>query len=200
MSEIREKSRKPILSGEIPGDIEKWYSIDNQFPIRKVSKKGSVYFQLYLYRTCSKCLTVDPVKVNSIRGSLKNGTLCGMCPNCACRNKRPRKNIVGRKVQWGGYVYVLAKDHPMVTGDGYVMEHRLVMEKMIGRYLLPNETVHHKNGIKGDNREENLELWTQNHSTGVRYDDLETWQIEQLIAHLESVLANLHTPSTHLTR
>jgi hypothetical protein len=50
--------------------------------------------------------------------------------------------------------------------------HRIVMEAMIGRPLLPNETVHHKNGIRHDNRPENLELWSSNHGGGQRFADL----------------------------
>lgn len=61
-----------------------------------------------------------------------------------------------------GYIYVSApKDHPYIKyggggGGGYVLEHRLVMEKVLGRYLKPDEDVNHINGVKDDNRPENL--------------------------------------------
>lgn len=59
-----------------------------------------------------------------------------------------------------GYVILRMPEHPNAFPNGYFPEHRLVMEKKLGRYLEQAEVVHHINGNKQDNRIENLVVTT----------------------------------------
>lgn len=79
-----------------------------------------------------------------------------------------------------GYILIKMPDHPRAKKDGYVFEHIPVMEKKLGRSLLPNENVHHLYGERIDNRPENLELWTISQPPGQRVEDKIKWAIEFL--------------------
>lgn len=68
----------------------------------------------------------------------------------------------GKKVGKGGYMLIWKPDHPFANTQGYVSEHRLVVEQHIGRLLSPTEVVHHINKDKMDNRIENLQLMESN--------------------------------------
>lgn len=79
---------------------------------------------------------------------------------------------VAKTVQ--GYISIYSPEHPYANSNGRVMEHRLVMEKCLGRYLTKKECAHHINGIKDDNRIENLQLMSTGehrilHNIGNKY-------------------------------
>lgn len=68
----------------------------------------------------------------------------------------------GYSVDEEGYILEKCPDHPHATKAGYVRQHRLVMERILGRYLLPEEVVDHKNRDTSDNDPGNLELYASN--------------------------------------
>jgi HNH endonuclease len=75
---------------------------------------------------------------------------------------------------------VWAPDHPRAGKGQYIFEHIIVMEQVLGRHLLTNESVHHRNGVRDDNRPENLELWTRPQPAGIRVSDAIAWAREIL--------------------
>lgn len=64
----------------------------------------------------------------------------------------------GKTMSKEGYVKIWKPDHPYANTDKYVFEHRLVLEKQLGRYLTEEEQTHHVNGNRADNRPENLQI------------------------------------------
>lgn len=78
-------------------------------------------------------------------------------------------------------------------------QHRHVMEQMLGRRLRSDESVHHKNGVRGDNRPENLELWLRYQPAGQRVSDLVEWAKQILDTYgAEVEVATDHTGELHV--
>jgi len=90
------------------------------------------------------------------------GTYVTRCKRCSHLGPRSHSWRGGHPKSGNGYVLVWSPDHPKHNKQGYVYEHRLVMEAFLGRPLLPAEVVHHINGIPDDNRTENLERFDSN--------------------------------------
>lgn len=77
------------------------------------------------------------------------------------KGRKPTNWLGGIAKASEGYLKEMVKDHPKADCNGYVKQHRLIMEKHLGRYLTTKDVVHHINGIRDDNRIENLFLTTR---------------------------------------
>lgn len=98
-----------------------------------------------------------------------------MCIICRRKSENSPNWKNGRFKTPEGYILIKNKNHPFCNKKGYIFEHRLKMERYLGRYLSNNEIVHHKNRIKHDNRIQNLELWSKAHPEGGRIKDIIEW-------------------------
>ena len=97
------------------------------------------------------------------------------------RRGRLASNWKGGRIKRGPncrYIMIHKPDHPYATKQGYVMEHRVVMEKQLGRLLKSSECVHHINGDTFDNRIENLKLMTRSEHVQLHFDAIK--EVERL--------------------
>lgn len=114
------------------------------------------------FRPCDTCGTAFKVRPSDVSKAALRGhqppRFCSVACQHATYGGDGNPKWRGGSIIVSGYRYLHVPDHPHATQDGYVAEHRLVVEGVIRRYLEPVEVVHHRNHRKLDNRPENLQL------------------------------------------
>ena len=148
--------RRGVLTAEKPGPRQHRFSDEQIDTIRRLRSEGWSLKRMASHLGCS------PNRLGEWMDEL------GLPRRVARHDAKPRV------YRTGGYVYVLAEEHDPVDGmvlknTRYVAEHRLVMARFLGRPLTALETVHHVNGVRDDNRLENLQLRQGQHGKGARW-------------------------------
>ena len=142
------------------------------------------------------CICQCGTKRKVLSYNLVNGSTNGC--GCSRKENHPFMQRGERHPSWkggrqidrdSGYIKVatIRRDNGRLK---YEREHRVVMENHIGRKLFPEETVHHIFGNRGDNKIENLELWSSRHPPGQRVSDLVKWAKEILAKYEPESLAD----------
>lgn len=123
-----------------------------------------------IFRRCETCGKILEKKDNMSKKYFKERKYCSLkCrPSDYRNNPRTGENHHmwkgGRYKHSDGYWYILKKDYTSSNKQGYILEHRYIMEQHIGRLLTSKECVHHINEDKSDNRIENLRLCIKGHN------------------------------------
>lgn len=168
---------------------------------RRMMAKGLCRAHYYRLQRGGDVRASEPIADGSYRGPKR-----GICSVPECGTKHYARGYCLRHYQrWKDYGDPEAPLRRARDGEGYrglnnngyvvlkysgksVLEHRVVMEEILGRPMLREETVHHKNGIRIDNRPENLELWVGTRS-GQRVSDLVAFVVEHYRAEVLHALS-----------
>lgn len=150
-----------------------WYSYGIKNPVRAKA-------QIVICAGCGEEFVQSPIKRDDGEPVKHCSRSCGLKASYASgrnssgwRGEKSRHWKGGQTTNRNGYVMVMKRDHPSLVGTTrrYVRRCRLVMEEKLGRLLKAREQVHHMNGIRDDDRPENLELWVTQQPAGAREGD-----------------------------
>jgi hypothetical protein len=159
-------------------------------PQQRHTKKGGGHTPTLFWLCHCKCGREKWISGAALRN--------GATQSCGCLVLEPRPRGADSPM-WKGGRHISAKGYIVAldwsTGKKRMIPlHRLVMERFLGRVLLPSESVHHINGVRTDNRIENLELWSRTQPSGQRVTDKVDFAVEILLSYMPSVLRGVLGP------
>lgn len=159
---------KRLLPAQVPALDHHRFLFDEQYYAPKTPRERTLVIRVVCDN--EKCKKPTEQRVTDIRNKIKREEpLRFLCRDCR----------VGRKFKTrDGYIVLYEPSHPNAHKSGSIYEHVYVMSESIGRALAVGENVHHKNGVRDDNRIENLELWSTAQPSGQRLEDKVRWAIE----------------------
>jgi hypothetical protein len=158
---------------------------------RSVMARGLCNMHYQRWRLKGDVGPVEPLQVNGGRCLVKGCSRWSLARGwCRLHYDRWRRDGEPGEVAPHKYAgYLNRNGYFEIRVDGRtIFQHRYVVEQHLGRPLLPEENIHHKNGVRHDNRLENLELWLTRQPSGQRVSDLIAFLIEHYPAQVAKML------------
>ena len=154
---------------------------------QRFRRYGDPYFTKPPRKSTRRCLVVDEGQECDKPHSAKDMCQMHYRRNALYGDPLIKKNSGDKSP--ARYKLVRAVGHPNARVKGQILEHRLVMSEILGRPLYEHENVHHINGVRMDNRPENLQLWSTSQPSGQRIPDKVEWAVELLKTYAPERLA-----------